>query len=77
MNVLLGPGDRLVGVGELARAGVRRISTGVALHTRAMGTLRDAADQLASGHIGAATNGMPFLEAVQLITKATTPGAGS
>ena len=70
VNVVVSPGDQVVTVGELQRAGVKRISLGVALYTRAMGALRDAAGQLASGDIAAATAGMSFGDASALIAAA-------
>lgn len=76
VNVMLGPGDQLVGADELGRAGVKRISMGVALYTRAMGALKEAAQQLASGDIASAASGMSFMEAIQLLARATKPDAG-
>jgi 2-methylisocitrate lyase-like PEP mutase family enzyme len=67
VNVVVGPGDGKVGAHELFGVGVRRISMGVALYARAMGALREAAGQLASGDIASATSGMRFSEAVGLI----------
>jgi 2-methylisocitrate lyase-like PEP mutase family enzyme len=69
VNVVVGPGDRSVTVAELQRAGVKRISMGVALYARAMGALREAAGQLASGDIASATAGLPFGEAAKLIAE--------
>jgi 2-methylisocitrate lyase-like PEP mutase family enzyme len=67
VNVVVGPADRTVTVTELQRAGVKRISMGVALYMRAMGALREAAAQLSVGDIAAATAGMSFGEAHDLI----------
>jgi 2-methylisocitrate lyase-like PEP mutase family enzyme len=71
VNVVVGPGDRSVTVAELRQAGVKRISMGVALYTRAMGALKDAAGQLAAGDIASATAGMSFGEASKLIAEST------
>jgi 2-methylisocitrate lyase-like PEP mutase family enzyme len=71
VNVVVGPGDRSVTVAELRQAGVKRISMGVALYTRAMGALKEAAGQLAAGDIASATAGMSFGEASKLIAEST------
>jgi 2-methylisocitrate lyase-like PEP mutase family enzyme len=71
VNVVVGPGDRSVTVEELQQAGVKRISMGVALYTRAMGALKEAAAQLAAGDIASATAGMSFGEASRLIAEST------
>ena len=70
VNVVVSPADGRVTVAELQRAGVKRISMGAALYTRAMGALQQAATQLAHGDIAAATDGMSFGEAYQLIADA-------
>jgi 2-methylisocitrate lyase-like PEP mutase family enzyme len=60
-----------VPVAELQRAGVKRISLGVALYTRVMGDLRAAARQLAAGDMAAATAGIGFRELLGMIASAT------
>ncbi|MBU3061944.1 isocitrate lyase/phosphoenolpyruvate mutase family protein [Nocardia sp. NEAU-G5] len=74
VNVVVSPADGPVTVAELQRAGVVRISTGAALYTRVMGALQQAATQLAHGDIGAATDGMSFSQAHQLIADAQGDG---
>lgn len=71
VNVVVGAATQIVPVAELLALGVRRISMGVALYSRAMTAFRDAARQLASGDIAGATAGMSFREIKQLIAKAT------
>ncbi|MEP7177113.1 MAG: isocitrate lyase/phosphoenolpyruvate mutase family protein [Gemmatimonadales bacterium] len=72
VNVLVGPTSGPVRFAELQAAGVRRVSLGVALYTRAMGDLRTAAKQLASGDLASAAAGMGFGEIKTLIAAATS-----
>ena len=60
---------------ELQKAGVKRVSMGVALYTRVMGDLRKAASQLAAGDLASASQGMGFGEIKKLISDATQTGA--
>ena len=60
-----------VSFADLQNAGVKRVSMGVALYTRVMTDLRNAAKQLASGDIPAATQSMGFRQIAQLIANAT------
>jgi 2-methylisocitrate lyase-like PEP mutase family enzyme len=70
LNVVVGTMGGAVPVAELQRAGVRRISMGVALYTRVMAELRTAARQLAAGDTAAATAGISFREIVRMIADA-------
>lgn len=54
VNVLIGPRSGAVSLGELEKAGARRISLGGALYRRAMGGLVQAAHRLLAGDIGGA-----------------------
>jgi 2-methylisocitrate lyase-like PEP mutase family enzyme len=67
VNVVVGPSEEIVIVVEFQRAGVKRISMGTPLYTRAMTALNEAAGQLAEGDIASTTSGMSFGEAYQLI----------
>jgi 2-methylisocitrate lyase-like PEP mutase family enzyme len=71
LNVVVGTMQGPVPVAELQRAGVKRISLGVALYTRVMGDLRTAARQLAAGDMASATAGIGFREIVGMIASAT------
>jgi 2-methylisocitrate lyase-like PEP mutase family enzyme len=65
VNVLIGPG---VTVGELAEAGVRRVSLGGALYRRAMGGLAAAAAALREGDLpGALRGAVPGAELANLL----------
>jgi 2-methylisocitrate lyase-like PEP mutase family enzyme len=70
VNLLISPADGVVPMTELAAAGVRRVSLGVALYTRVMGDLQDAARQLAKGDLGVASKGTSFREIKTLIAAA-------
>jgi 2-methylisocitrate lyase-like PEP mutase family enzyme len=52
---------------NLQKAGVRRVSMGVALYTRVMGDLEKAAKQLATGDLASASEGLSFRTVSQLI----------
>lgn len=52
---------------DLQKAGVKRVSMGVALYTRVMADLKVAAKQLASGDTAKSSEGLPFREGVSLI----------
>jgi 2-methylisocitrate lyase-like PEP mutase family enzyme len=67
VNIVVGPSSGPVPVAELQRAGVKRISLGVALYTRVMGDLRKAAKQLADGDLPSASHGISFREVMQMI----------
>lgn len=70
VNLLIGPASGPVPITELAAAGVKRVSLGSALYMKAMGTLRDVADQLANGDFGASSGGITFPEVKMLIAGA-------
>jgi len=53
VNVLIGPGERVVPLSELSAAGVRRVSLGGALYRRAMTALVEAAAPLHDGDFSA------------------------
>jgi hypothetical protein len=55
----------------MQKAGIKRMSMGVALYMRVMGDLRTAAEQLADGDTARATHGIPFGEVKKLISEAT------
>ena len=59
---------------ELQKAGVKRVSLGVALYTRVMADLKKAATQLKDGDLASASEGLSFGEIKKLITAAQTPG---
>jgi 2-methylisocitrate lyase-like PEP mutase family enzyme len=71
VNVVVGTMSGAVQWTELQKAGVKRVSMGVALYTRVMGDLRTAARQLAAGDIAAASQGIAFGEVKKLIADAT------
>jgi 2-methylisocitrate lyase-like PEP mutase family enzyme len=52
---------------NLQKAGVKRVSMGVALYTRVMGDLEKAAKQLAAGDLASASEGLSFRTVSQLI----------
>jgi 2-methylisocitrate lyase-like PEP mutase family enzyme len=66
LNIVVGTMQGPVPIAELQRAGVKRISTGVALYTRVMADLRLAAAQLAAGDTATAA-GIPFREISALL----------
>jgi 2-methylisocitrate lyase-like PEP mutase family enzyme len=70
LNVVVGTMQGAVPVAELQRAGVKRISMGVALYTRVMADLRSAARQLAGGDTATATAGISFREILRMIADA-------
>jgi 2-methylisocitrate lyase-like PEP mutase family enzyme len=74
VNVVVGPSDKVLPAAELQRAGVMRISMGVALYTHAMEALKTGAAQLAAGDIASASAGLSFGEVSRAIA-ATQGGA--
>ena len=70
VNLVVGPRSGPVPVAELQKAGVKRISLGVALYTRVMDDLRRAAGELAAGDLASASRGIPFREIMQMIAAA-------
>jgi 2-methylisocitrate lyase-like PEP mutase family enzyme len=75
VNILVGTMSGTLPWAELQKAGVKRVSMGVALYTRVMGDLRKAAKQLANGDLASASQGIGFGEVVKMISEATKPTA--
>jgi 2-methylisocitrate lyase-like PEP mutase family enzyme len=67
VNIVVGTMSGTPTVAELSAAGVKRISTGVALYTHIAAYLQDAAQTLAGGDLATATSGMPFPEVNALL----------
>ena len=67
VNIVVGTMEGAVSVAELLKAGVKRISMGVALYMRVMADLRVAAKQLADGDTATSSTGLNFREASKLI----------
>ena len=74
VNLVVGTLRGYASVGRLQKAGVKRVSLGVALYTRVMGDLRKAARQLADGDLASASEGMGFGEIKQMIAEAARRG---
>ncbi|MBV8681822.1 MAG: isocitrate lyase/phosphoenolpyruvate mutase family protein, partial [Caulobacteraceae bacterium] len=70
VNIVLGTKEGAVSVADLHKAGVKRISMGVALYTRVMADLKVAARQLATGDTASSSEGLAFSEAADLIQSA-------
>jgi 2-methylisocitrate lyase-like PEP mutase family enzyme len=75
VNILVGTMSGTLPWGELQKAGVKRVSMGVALYTRVMGDLRKAAEQLAEGDLASASEGIGFGEVAKMISEAIKPKA--
>jgi 2-methylisocitrate lyase-like PEP mutase family enzyme len=73
VNIVVGTMGGAVPWTELQKAGVKRVSMGVALYTRVMGDLRKAAKELADGDFASASAGIGFGEIKKLISEATKP----
>jgi 2-methylisocitrate lyase-like PEP mutase family enzyme len=71
VNIVVGTMSGALPWAELQKAGVKRVSMGVALYTRVMGDLRKAARQLADGDIASASEGIAFREVAKMIAEAT------
>lgn len=69
VNVVVGTMKGALPWSELQNAGVKRVSMGVALYTRVMSDLKQAAQQLAGGDIASATAGISFKEIAKLISE--------
>jgi 2-methylisocitrate lyase-like PEP mutase family enzyme len=67
VNIVVGTMEGAVSVADLQKAGVRRISMGVALYTRVMADLKIAAKQLSDGDTAKSSEGLPFSEAAGLV----------
>jgi len=70
VNLVVGTMSGTLPWSELQKAGVKRVSMGVALYTRVMGDLRKAAGQLADGDFASASAGISFGEIKKLISEA-------
>jgi len=74
VNIVVGTMSGTLPWSELQKAGVKRVSMGVALYTRVMGDLRKAALQLSKGDLASASEGIGFGEVKKLITEAQGSG---
>jgi 2-methylisocitrate lyase-like PEP mutase family enzyme len=70
VNILIGTMSGTLPWSELQKAGVKRVSMGAALYMRVMGVLRKAAQQLASGDLASASEGLRFQEVTKMIAEA-------
>jgi 2-methylisocitrate lyase-like PEP mutase family enzyme len=70
VNIVVGTMTGTLPWSELQKAGVKRVSMGVALYTRVMGDLRKAAQQLLEGDLASASEGIGFGEVKKMITDA-------
>jgi 2-methylisocitrate lyase-like PEP mutase family enzyme len=75
VNLVVGTMSGTLPWSELQKAGVKRVSMGVALYTRVMGDLRKAALQLSKGDLAAASEGIGFGEVKKMIAEAQKSGA--
>jgi 2-methylisocitrate lyase-like PEP mutase family enzyme len=71
VNLVVGTRAGALPIAELQKAGVKRVSLGSALYTRAMADMRKAATELAAGDIASASAGLPLLEVLKMIAAAT------
>jgi 2-methylisocitrate lyase-like PEP mutase family enzyme len=71
VNLVVGTMTGTLPLAELQKAGIKRVSMGVALYSRAMGDLRKAAQQLAEGDLASASEGMSFRDIKTMIADAT------
>jgi 2-methylisocitrate lyase-like PEP mutase family enzyme len=72
VNLVVGTMAGTVPWVELQKAGVKRVSLGVALYTRVMGDLQKAAAELTNGDLASASTGMSFGALSGLIREART-----
>jgi 2-methylisocitrate lyase-like PEP mutase family enzyme len=75
VNIVVGTMSGTLPWSELQKAGVKRVSMGVALYTRVMLDLRKAAQQLLKGDLASASEGIGFGEVKKMITEAQGLGA--
>jgi 2-methylisocitrate lyase-like PEP mutase family enzyme len=73
LNIVVGTMSGALPWSELQKAGVKRVSMGVALYTRVMDDLRKAAEQLAAGDLASASKGISYREVVKMIAAAKLP----
>jgi 2-methylisocitrate lyase-like PEP mutase family enzyme len=71
VNLLVGTMKDTLPFAEVQKAGVKRVSMGVALYTRVMADLRKAAAELAKGDLASASAGIGFGEVIKMISAAT------
>jgi len=71
VNLLVGTMKDTLPFAEVQKAGVKRVSMGVALYTRVMADLRKAAAELAKGDLASASEGIGFDEVMKMISDAT------
>lgn len=71
VNLLVGTMKGTLPFAELQKAGVKRVSMGVALYTRVMADLRKAAAELAKGDLASASDGIGYGEVIEMISAAT------
>jgi 2-methylisocitrate lyase-like PEP mutase family enzyme len=69
VNVLIGPDDAVATLGQLAAAGVRRVSVGGALYRVAMTALNEAARALHDGNLGVVRNAIAGSEIAALLPR--------
>jgi 2-methylisocitrate lyase-like PEP mutase family enzyme len=74
VNIVVGTMSGTLPWSQLQKAGVKRVSMGVALYTRVMGDLRKAAQQLLEGDLASASEGIGFGEVKKMITDAQRSG---
>jgi 2-methylisocitrate lyase-like PEP mutase family enzyme len=72
VNLVVGTMKETLPFLEVQKAGVKRVSMGVALYTRVMTDLRKAAAELARGDLAAASAGIGFGEVMEMISAATS-----
>jgi 2-methylisocitrate lyase-like PEP mutase family enzyme len=73
VNLLIGTMKGTLPFAEVQKAGIKRVSMGVALYTRVMADLRKAAAELAKGDLASASAGIGFGEVIEMICAATRP----
>ncbi len=70
VNLLIGTMKETLPFSEVQKAGVKRVSMGVALYTHVMADLRKAAAELTKGDLASASTGIGFGEVIELISSA-------
>lgn len=71
VNVLIKPSDSAPTVQELFDAGVKRISLGSSAYLYVMKSLMGLTDAIKGGHVSVAGQGVPFREALAILTTAS------
>lgn len=72
VNLVVGTKAGTVTVAELEKAGVKRVSMGVALYMRVMADLQRAAEELKRGDLASASTGLSFRDLSAKIAEATS-----